>query len=452
MNAGMWLGIGIPVIVAAVITWAIRYTTVGPNEVLIVSGRQRALIDAAGRKHVVGYRMVRGGGTFVIPIKEQARRLSLELMTVEVRTPEVYTLHGVPVMADAVVQVKVQGDEASIAIAAEEFLSRSREDMTKMIQQTLDGHLRAVLGMKSIEDIYGKRNATAQQLRDAASSDLAKMGIEIVSATIRNIADSQGYLEALGRSRIAEVKRDAVKGESEAGQEAELARFEAQTKIEESRRDFEVHKAKYQAEIQSSQAESDLAYDLSKFKATQQVRAEEVQVQIVEKEKTIELEGKEVFRKEKALEAEVKREAEAERYRIETLADGERYRLEAEGQGAAEAIKARGVADADAMSRKADAWSQYGEAAITEMMVNMLPELAHAVAEPLSKTEKIVVIGNNGSSTGVEKITQDVTHIMAQLPPVLESLTGIKLEELVRRIADGKPSEQQNTTTTKVGA
>lgn len=439
------LGIGIPLVVAAFVIWAVRYTKVGPNEVLIISGRRRTTVGPDGQRRTVGYRLVHGGGTFVWPVKEKVQRMSLELMTLEVRTPEVYTVMAVPVTVDGVAQVKVRGDEASIAVSAEQFLSRSREDVMRTVLQTIEGHMRAILGIMTVEEIYRGRQELAHRVREAASGDLGKMGMEIISLTIRNVADTQGYLEALARPRIAQVKRDAVKGEAEAEREAQQARFEADTRIEEARRDMEVQKAGFESEVKTKRAEADLSYDLQRFKMTQLVKAEEVQVGIVEKQKAIELEEKEILRKEKELASVVLKPAEAERQRIEVLAEAEQYRLKAEGVGRAEEIKARGVAEAEvikekglaeaeAMLKKAESWGRYNEAAITELFINVLPQLARAVSEPLSKTDRIVVISSDGKGTGASKVTGDVTQVVAQLPAVIESLTGIKLQRLLERI------------------
>ncbi|MCS7173724.1 MAG: SPFH domain-containing protein [Armatimonadetes bacterium] len=432
---------------AAAVVWAVRYTKVGPNEVLIISGRRRTVTGPDGRRRTVGYRLVHGGGTFVWPIKEKVQRMSLELMTLEVRTPEVYTVNAIPVTVDGVAQVKIKGDEESIAIAAEQFLSRSREDVMRTVLQTLEGHMRAVLGTLTVEEIYRGRQELARRVREAASEDLHKMGMEIVSLTIRNVTDSQGYLEALARPRIAQVKRDAVKGEAEAEKEAQQARFQAETAIAQAQRDMELKKAEYEAEVKAKRAEADLSYDLHRHRMAQRVKAEEIQVGIVEREKLAELEEREVARKEKELVATVLKPAQVERQRTEVLAEAERYRLEAEGLGRAEEIKARGaaeaevirmkgLAEAEAMRKKAESWSQYNEAAITELIVRVLPELARAVSEPLSKTERIVVVNADASGAGASRIPADVARVVAQLPTVVESLTGLKWERLLERIPD----------------
>jgi flotillin len=443
------------VLLVVFIVWAEKYTKVGPNEVLIISGRKRSIIDKVGKRKTIGYRIVRGGGTFIWPIKEKISQLSLELMNLEVKTPEVYTVHGVPVAVDGVAQIKIKGDDESIAIAAEQFLSRSREEIIRTALQVTEGYMRAILGKKTIEDIYTKRTEFANEVREATSSDLAKMGLEIVSLTIRNISDPRGYLEAIGRPRIAQVKSDAIIGEAKADEEAKTYRYKADTSIEEARKNHETKVQQYSSEINRAKAESDLAYDLQKFKTAQFVKKEEIQVGIVEKELQVALEEKEILRKEKELVAEITKPAEAEKEKIKLLAEAEKYRQEAVANGEArsikekgfaqaEIIKAQGVSEAEAMRKKAESWAQYNEAAITELIVRVLPELAKTISEPLSKTEKIVMV-SSGDGVGASKLTADVAKVIGQLPPVIEALTGIKLEELVKRVPTLKGTQHKKS-------
>jgi len=438
------LGVVVGALVLLFMVWAARYTKCGPNEVLIISGRKHKIDDKTGKK-IVGYRVIKGGGTFVWPVKEQIRRMSLELMNLDVRTPEVYSIHGVPISVEATTQVKIKGDDLSIMTAAEHFLSRSKDDIMKTALQVIEGYMRATISALTPEEIYQKRRDLADKVKTAASSDLGKMGLEIISLTIKSVTDSQGYLDALGRPKIAQVKRDALIGEARADEEAKTVRFQADTKIELSRRDFEMRRAEYESEIAQKKAVSDLSYDLQKFKTEQLVKQEEIKVGIVEKELSTELADKEISRKEKELFAEVVKPAEAEKKKIEILSEAEKYRLVEEAGGKAESIKATGMAEAEVirhkgfseaetMHKKAEAWSEYNEAAVMSMFVDVMPKMAEAIAAPLAKTEKIVIVSNDGKSTGANKITGDITQIIAQLPTVVESLTGVKLGDIVKRI------------------
>jgi flotillin len=473
------IGIILLVIFLFLIIWASRYTKVGPNQVLVISGRKRHMIDPDGMRRDVGFRIVKGGGVFVYPVIEKVDILSLELLTIDVQTPEVYTSKGVPVLVDGVAQIKVKGDDISIATAAEQFLSKGTDEIKNIATQTLEGHLRAILGTMTVEDIYQNRDAFASKVQEVAAGDMANMGLGIVSFTIRDIRDKQGYLDALGKPRIAQVKRDAQIAQAEADRDAMIkssqatqagqeAKFAADSKIAEAQRDFQSNVAQYQAAVNQRKAEADLAYDLQKYKTGQLVKAEEVQVTIVEKQKQIELQQQEIMRKQKELEANVQKPADAERYKVETLANAKKFQLETEAAGAASATKATGFANADvakatglaeaeankarglaeasiieaqgkataeAMRVKAESFKQYNEAAVVEMIIRILPEVAGKISEPLAKTEKMVIINSgNGVGGGASKLTGDITQILAQLPPVVESLTGIRLEKFLEQV------------------
>jgi len=383
------------------------------------------------------------------------------------------------VRVDGVAQIKVKGDDISIATAAEQFLSKDTDEIKRIATQTLEGHLRAILGTMTVEDIYQNRDAFAQKVQEVAAGDMANMGLGIVSFTIRDIRDDEGYLDALGKPRIAQVKRDAIIAQAEADRDATIrsaqanqsgqeAKFLADTKVAEAQRDYQSNVAQYQAAVNQKKAEADLAYDLQKYKTGQLVKAEEVQVSIIEKQKQIELQQQEIMRKQRELEANVQKPADAERYKVETLANARKFQLETEAAGTASAakatgfanadvVKATGVAEADAnkarglaeaaiieaqgkataesMRVKAESFKQYNEAAVVEMIIRVLPEVAGKISEPLAKTEKMVIINSGtGVGGGASKLTGDVTQIVSQLPPVIESLTGIKFEKLLEQV------------------
>lgn len=483
------LGAGLGLAGFVVLTlWLVttRRRNVGPNEALIVSGRRHRAVGADGQATTRGFRIVKGGGAFVWPVYEKAEVLSLEVLTIDVNTPEVYTDQGVPLRVDGVAQIKVDGTDTAIATAAEQFLGRSKEEMMNVAQQTIEGHLRAILGGMTVEEIYKNRDAFAQKVQEVAAGDMANMGLRIISFTLRDIKDATGYLDALGKPRLAEVKRDATSKEAKATSEAQIAqalatrdaaiqgagakregdvaRLAADTLVAEATRDFQLKQAEFAAVVGRQKAEADLAYDLQKFKTNQLVKKEEVAVQVVERDQLILVQEKEILRRQKELEATVQKPAEAQKLAAMQAADAERYKLAAEaagradaqkaegiaradvvratgeaeaqailarGQAEAEVIRLKGLAEAEAMKKKADSYAQYGAAAVTEMMVTMLPDLAKAVAEPLSRIERMVIVGGDG---GASKVTAEVAKVIAQLPPVIESMAGVSLEELVSRI------------------
>lgn len=474
---GVVIGIFIVVFVlfALIFAYANRVKKVGPNEVLIVSGRGGSP------------RYISGGRVFVWPVFERVDDLSLEIMTIDVTTPDVPTIQGVPITVESVAQVKIGSDESSFRTAAIQLLSKSQDGIRHVAHETLAGHLRAILGTLTVEQLYKDREAFAQKVQEVSADDMAGMGMEIVSFVIKDISDVEGYLEALGRPRIAQVKRDATIGEAEAArdatiesanarQEGESAKYSAETRIAESRKDFEVERAIYEADINRQKAESELAYTLQQNIENQKVKAEEVQIEVVAKQKQIEVQQQEALRREKELEATIRKPADAERYRVQTLAEARQFQLQTEATGEAAAIRQRGegeasankalglaeadvlrqqglaqaevireqgLAEAQATEKKAEAWKEYTQAAVLQQILDKLPEIASAISAPLAQTDRIVVISNGGddkSGAGASRITNDVTNVIAQVPATIEALTGVDLTATLQNL----PALQQN--------
>jgi len=477
------LGPGITVAVAItvpivffilILAVAKRYKKVGPNQVMIISGRRHRVTGAgAGANEVTGFRIRKGGGAFIFPLLERVDMLSLEVMTLDFTTPEVYTKPGVPIVVDGVAQVKIRGDESSIRTSAEQFLGKTVEEIKSIALQTVEGHLRAIIGTLSVEDIYRNRDQFAGSVQEVAVSDLANMGLQIVSFTLKDIRDSHGYLDALGKPRTAEVKRDATIAQAEADRDAaiksaqarqagEIAKIEAETRIAEATRDYQSRKAEYDQAVNLKRAEADLAYDIQKNKTSQELKKEEIQVAIVEKEQQIIVQEREIQRREKELEATVKRQADAERYRVETEATALRSKIEQEARGQAEATRQKGLAQADviratgtseaeitalkgsaeaeAMAKKAASWKEYNEAAVLQLVLTTLPEIARAVAEPLSKTDRITIVSTGGDGVGASKLTADIAKAIAEMPAVVEALTGVDLRRLIENVPGLKAS------------
>lgn len=462
-----------------VVAIAKRYRKVGPNHVMIISGRKHRVKNPDGSVEVTGYRIRRGGGAFIFPLLERMDLLSLEVMTLDFTTPEVYTKPGVPIVVDGVAQVKIKGDEASIRTAAEQFLGKTVDEIKAIALQTVEGHLRAIIGTLTVEDIYRNRDQFASSVQEVAVADLANMGLQIVSFTLKDIRDKHGYLDALGTPRIAEVKRDALIAQAEADRDAsikaaqarqagEIAKFSADTHIAEAQRDFQSRKAEFDASVNLKRAEADLAYDIQKNKTSQELKKEEMQIAVVEKEQAIVVQEREIQRREKELEATVKRQADAERYRIETEAAAQRLRseqiargeaearrqkgladaevLKITGQSEAEVIALKGSAEAEAMRKKAESYKQYNQAAVLEALLEALPELARAVSEPLSKTDKITIVSTGGDGIGASKLTGDVAKLMTELPAVVQSLSGVDLFKLIQQIPGIAGATEKNVT------
>lgn len=426
-----------------------------------------------------GRRVITGGGGIVIPLLERTDIISLENMQIDIRIDGALTSQGVGILADGVAVVKVKSDKESILSAAEQFNTSKGLDhmlavISKTTQQVLEGKLREIVSRMTVEEIYKDRETFASHVQGVAATELENLGLELKVLTIKDIADKNGYLEALGKPRIAEVKRDAQIAEAnatketkiktaEATREGEAARIQAETQIAEANRDKELKVQSYIKDQQTAKAEADLAYDIKANIVKKDVAETEMQVEIVRKQKEIELAEQEAIRKEKELEATVKKHADAENYKATKIADANRYKqvaeaeararaIEIEGEAKAKAkraegmaeveiIKAKGEAEALAMAKKAEAFKMYNDAAVTQMIIEKLPDIAQAIASPLAKTEKIVIVDNgngDGNGKGASKVTGYVTDIMSQLPETVKALTGLNVLDLLKKDSSKK--------------
>jgi flotillin len=387
-----------------------------------------------------------------MPLVETVDTLPLEVFSISVRCPEVLTSQGVMISAEAFGQVKASSDATLLPRAVENFLSKGSAGITSVAQEVLEGHMRAALGTMSVEEIYTERDTFAARVRQAAGEDFERLGLELLSFALKDISDSQGYLASLGARRIAEVKRDATLAQAETERDAviqaseyrkqgDIARLQAEAELAKATRDFEMQRADFQSSVNTKRAAADVAYDLERAKLSEALKRQEYAVRLTEKELAGKVEEQEIVRREKELEATIKRPAEAMHYQAKLEAETDAYQkeLEAKGKAAgirlsgaaeAEAITAKGKAEADAMQRKAEAWKQYTDAGLAEMVIQQLPELARAVSEPLAKVDKIIMVGD---ASGASKLTGQVASVLAQLPAVVESLTGIKLAEILNR-------------------
>ncbi|MFC4354968.1 SPFH domain-containing protein [Chryseomicrobium palamuruense] len=473
-----WIVIGIVafVLLSVIGVYVAKYKTVGPDEALIVTGSylgsKNVHTDESGNR----IKIIRGGGTFVLPVFQQSEPLSLLSSKLEVTTPEVYTEQGVPVMADGTAIIKIGGTIPQIATAAEQFLGKSKEDREIEAKEVLEGHLRSILGSMTVEEIYKNRDKFSQEVQRVASHDLAKMGLIIVSFTIKDVRDKNGYLESLGKPRIAQVKRDADIATAEAEKETRIKRAEASkdaqraeleraTEIAEAEKENQLKVAEYRREQDSAKARADQAYELESARAKQQVTEQEMQVQIIERQKQIELEEKEILRREKQYDSEVKKKADADRYAVEqnaaadkarqmASADAEKYSIEArakadaekvrldgmakadseraQGETEAEIIRLKGLAEAEAKRKIAEAFEQYGQAAVLDMIVRMMPEYAKQIAAPLGNIDKITVVDTGGGEGGgANKVTSYATNLMSTLQETLKASSGIDVKEML---------------------
>merc|ERR1719229_1064830 len=371
-------------------------------------------------------------------------------MTLNPMCDNVETKQGVPLTVTGVAQVKIMKDPQLLEIAAEQFLGKKEDEITETILQTLEGHLRAILGTLTVEEVYKDRDMFANLVRDIAKPDVGKMGIEILSFTIKDVFDNVDYLASLGKSQTAAVKRDAEIGVAQANRDAGIREAECEksamdikystdTKIEDNSTDTKIEKANFDKEVNTAKAEAQLAYELQAAKIQQRIRNEEIQIQVVERRKQIEIEEQEIKRKEKELISTVRLPAEAEAYKVQTVAEGMRTKTvesaRADGEkirliGAADAraVEAVGRAEAESMRMKASAYKQYGDAAVMSLVLESLPQIAAEVSAPLAKTDQIVLIGGGNNTT------HEVNKLMGTLPPAIQALTGVDLTGALGKI------------------
>ncbi|XP_072888266.1 flotillin-1-like [Hemitrygon akajei] len=417
------------------------FHTCGPNEAMVVSGFCRSPPV-----------MIAGGRVFVLPCIQQIERISLSTLTLNVKSEKVYTRHGVPISVTGIAQVKIQGqNKEMLAAACQMFLGKSETEIGQIALETLEGHQRAIMAHMTVEEIYKDRKKFSEQVFKVASSDLVNMGIGVVSYTLKDIHDDQGYLHSLGKSRTAQVQRDARIGEAEAKRDSGIKEARAQQQkvsaqyvneieVAKAQRDFELKKASYDTEVNTRKAQSDLAYQLQVAKTKQQIEEEKMQVQVVERAQQIQLQEQEILRREKELEAKVKKPAEAERYKLEKLAEAERMKLIMEAEAEAESIRVKGEAEAFAihakakaeaeqMIKKAEAFNEYKDAAMVDMMLEKLPQVAAEISKPFSKVKKITMVSSGSGEVGASKMSGEVLDIMTRLPETIEKLTGVNISQ-----------------------
>lgn len=412
--------------------------TVGPNEALVVSG---ACCGADEKTYVVG------GWAWAWWLISDAQRITLEIMTLQPRCEEVETAEGVAITVTGVAQVKVMTDQDLLAVACEQFMGKSVMEIKAVLLHTLEGHLRSILGTLTVEQIYQDRDKFAQLVREVAAPDVGRMGIEILSFTIKDVYDRLDYLSSLGKTQTAAVQRDADIGVAEAERDAGIreaeckkemmdVKFLADTKMADSKRELELQKAAFNQEVNTKKAEAQLAYELQAAKEQQKIRLEEIQIQVVQRKKQITIEEAEINRTDKELIATVMRPAEADAYKMQQLAEGHKIKkvliaqAEAEkikkvGEAEACSIEAVGKAEAEKMRLKAEAYQQYGEAAKTALVLETLPKIACKVAAPLARTNEIVILSGESN-----QVTGEVNRLLAELPVSVNALTGVDLSKM----------------------
>jgi flotillin len=457
-NTTVWVIVGLALVgvMLAFAMFARLFRKAGPHEALVVYGFR-------------GTRIVIGRGTVILPMIEMFRLLSLELMSFDVAPQQdLYTNQGVAVTVEAVAQIKVKSDPISIKTAAEQFLTKTPNEREGLIRLVMEGHLRGIIGQLTVEQIVKEPEMVADRMRSTCADDMSKMGLEVISFTIKEVRDKNEYIANMGRPDVARIKRDADVAAAEADRDTAIKRAEAMrasaiakaqadqervlaetlslAKQSEAQRDLEVKRATYAELVKKQQAQADKAYEIQTNIQQQQVIEEQVKVQLVEKEQQTKVQEAEISRRQNELIATVLKQAEIEKQRILNMADAEKQRLIAEAEGKANSIRLQGEAEADiifkkgeaeakAMNIKAEAYQEYNQAAVVDKLITSLPEVVRAMAQPLSNVDKITIVSTgNGTSAGASKITGDMAEIAAQVPALFESLSGMSITDLISKV------------------
>ncbi len=453
----VWMGLLVALSVIFVMGAIARlYRKAGPHEALVVYGHG-------------GTKVIKGRGIVILPVIQTVKSLSLELMSFDVAPQQdLYTRQGVAVSVEAVAQIKVKSDPESIITAAEQFLTKTDNDRQALIRLVMEGHLRGIIGQLTVEQIVKEPEMVGERMRSTCADDMNKMGLEVISFTIKEVRDKNEYITNMGRPDIARIKRDADVASAEAERDTAIKRAEslrasavarAQADQErvlaetlslanqaESQRDLEIKRATYLETVNRQKAQADKAYEIQANIMQQQVSAEAVKIRQVEKEAEVKVADAEILRRERELTATVLKTAEIDRKRIETLASAERQRSISVAEGLAQSIRMQGEAEAEitfkrgdaearAMNVKAEAYQEYNQAAVVDKLITSLPEIVKALASPLSNVDKITVVSTgDAATTGMHKITGDITQMAAQVPALFEALSGMQMSELLSKV------------------
>ena len=479
------------------------YVKAPPDTAFIISGLQkepRILIGRAG---------------FKIPFFERLDKLSLKQVTVDIKTDGfIPTLDFINIQVDAVAKVKISIEPEMIMLAMKNFLNKQSDDIIMDLQDSLQGNMREIIGTLSLKDISTNRDEFGNQVQEKASTDMRKLGIEIISCNIQNVEDESGLIRDMGMDNTAKIRKDAAIAKAEADRDIAIrqadadkqandARIIADLVIAQKNNELEIKKADLKKIADTKKAEAEAAFEIQSQEQRKTIETTSTNADIAKREREIELKQREVEVMEQALDAEVKKKAEAERYKQQQEADAKLYvrtreaeankvevergaealkakasaekfaqeqdaeaekytqvqdaeaikarglaeaeAIKAKGLAESEAIRAKGIAEAEAIDKKAEAMKKYGQASILEMVVNVLPELAKNVAEPIAAIDKVTVIG--GDSQGVSDVAGNVPVLMAKVMESVKEATGIDLNEIVRAESyDAKTTRNFNIT------
>lgn len=481
-------------VILVIVLLCMGYVKAPPDMAFIISGIKKK------SKIVIGKASIR------IPFFERLDKLNLRLIPIDVKTSNaVPTADYININVDATVNVKISNEPEKLRLAAENFLNKNTEYIAGVAREVLEGNVREIVGKMKLEEMVSDRQKFATLVKENAEPDLAAMGLDIISFNVQNFVDGNEVIENLGIDNIVKIKKAAAiaRAESErdikvaqasADKESNDAAVAAQTEIAKKQNELAIKKSELQMEADTKKAMADAAYEIQKEEQRKTIEITTANADIAKQEREIELKQKEVAVKEQALEAEVKKQAEADKYAAQQKADAALYQRQKEaeakqfeiqhaaeakqyeaqrdaeaqkaqaeaaryakeqeaegiravGEAEAKAIQAKGLAEAEAMEKKAEAYAKYNKAAVAEMMIKVLPEVAGKIAEPLSQIDKITIIGGDGGSNGVDQVAGNVPAVMAKLFESMKEATGIDLADIVKADTyDAKVNRNVNVT------
>lgn len=464
----MKFAVPIVVVVLIIILLCIGYVKAPPDMAYIVSGVKKKS------------KIVIGKATFRIPFFERLDKLNLRLIPIDVKTSNaVPTADYININVDATVNVKISNEPERLRLAAENFLNKNTEYIAGVAREVLEGNVREIVGKMKLEEMVSDRQKFANLVKENAEPDLAAMGLDIISFNVQNFVDGNEVIENLGIDNIVKIKKAAAiaRAESErdikvaqasADKESNDAAIAAQTEIAKKQNELAIKKSELQMEADTKKAMADAAYEIQKEEQRKTIEITTANADIAKQEREIELKQKEVAVKEQALEAEIKKQAEADKYAAQQRAEAALYQrqkdaeakqfeaqreaeakkaqaeadrfskeqeaagIRAVGEAEATAIQAKGIAEAEAMEKKAEAYAKYNKAAVAEMMIKVLPDVAGKIAEPLSQIDKITIIGGEGSGNGIDQVAGNVPVVMSRLFESMREATGIDLSEIIK--------------------
>lgn len=457
---------------------------------VLITGYVKAPTDTAviisGLKKEPKY--VIGRSSIKIPFLQRTDKLTLKMISVDVKTEEsVPTNDYINVNIDSAVKVKVSMDPEKMKLAASNFLNKNEDYIRNSVVDVLQGNVREIIGQMKLEEIVQDRKKFADKVQENAAPDMAKMGLDIVSFNVQNVTDNGNVIENLGIDRVvsisksaqisrAESERDIAVAKANAEKEANDAKVASETAIAEQNNALEIKKQELKKQSDIKKAEADAAYEIQEQEQRKTIEIATADANIAKQEKEAEIKEKEIAVREKSLDAEVKKQADAEKYARIQKADADKYEAEqkaeaekitkmkeaeaakaqgiaeaeatkAKGMAEAETIRAKGMAEAEAMEKKADAMAKYGKAAMTEMIIKILPQMADAIAKPLESIDKVSIIGGAGDS-GMTTISDNVPQVLAKTIESVKETTGFDLTEVMKaNTYDAKVNNNINVAT-----